>query len=189
NASQSTFKGGLDNSLYTRAIDLTNARFATLSAYFKFNINKTNGAPPDGFRVEVSDDNGQNWKQINIGTRAAWGISGNESDLDDGLVDGKSYTGLDIYGDDSDQDDWVEASTLTRLACNLSGWSGSVIMLRFRVITASDTNPYFGGNHTENDTVGFGGLFIDDVIIYGDSLLTGNPGTRGLEGCQEADDT
>lgn len=188
NASQSTFQGGLDNSLYTRAIDLTNARFATLSAYFKFNINKTNGAPPDGFRVEVSDDNGQNWKQINIGTRAAWGISGNESDLDDGLLDGKCYTGLDVYGDDSDQDDWVEASTLTRLACNLSGWSGSVIMLRFRVITASDTNPYFGANHMENGSAGFGGLFIDDVIIYGDSLLTGNPGTRGLDEDYEADD-
>jgi hypothetical protein len=186
NASTPTFTGGLDNSLYTRAIDLTNARYATFSAFFKFNINKTNGAPPDGFRVEVSDNNGLSWKQINIGTRAAWGISGNESDLGDGIADGKSYTGLDVFGDDAVQDNWVEAGTLTRLGCNLSGWSGSVIMLRFRVITASDNNPYFSGNHTQNDTVGFGGLFIDDVIIYGDSLMTGNPGTRGAE-AQEAD--
>ena len=36
-------KGGLDNSLYTRHIDLTNARKATLSAYLKFNKNIKTG--------------------------------------------------------------------------------------------------------------------------------------------------
>jgi hypothetical protein len=179
NALIDTFTGGIDNSLYTRSIDLTSAREATLSAYFKFNINKTNGRPSDGFRVEVSDDNGVTWKQINIGSRAAWGISGNESDIGDGLSDGKSYTGLDVYGDDTSEDSWIEASTLTRLMVNLSGWSGSVIKIRFRMVTASDGNPYFNGNHFENSTVGFGGLFIDDVTIYGDSLLAGNFGSRG----------
>jgi hypothetical protein len=181
NAVNDTFTGGIDNSLYTRAIDLTNARDATLSAYFKFNINKTNGRPPDGFRVEVSDDNGMSWKQITIGSRAAWGISGNESDIEDGMIDGKSYTGLDVYGDDTDQDHWVESRTLTRLMCNLSGWSGSVIIVRFRVVTASDDNPYFGNNHTENVSVGFGGLYIDDVRIFGDSLHAGTYGSRGID--------
>jgi hypothetical protein len=181
-----TFTGGIDNSLYTRAIDLTNAREATLSAYFKFNVNKTNGRPPDGFRVEVSDDNGMSWQQLTIGSRAAWGISGNESDAEDGLIDGKSYTGLDVYGDDTNQDYWVEAGTLTRLLCNLSGWSGSVIIIRFRMVTASDTNPYFNGNHMENASAGFGGLFIDDVSIYGDSLHSGTYGSRGM-GDQELD--
>jgi hypothetical protein len=86
---------------------------------------------------------------------------------------------LDVYGDDTSEDSWIEASTLTRLMVNLSGWSGSVIKIRFRMVTASDGNPYFNGNHFENSTVGFGGLFIDDVTIYGDSLLAGNFGSRG----------
>jgi flagellin-like protein len=171
NATTKMFSGGIDNSLYTRPIDLTNANDATLSAYFKFNINLTSGQPPDGFRTEISADNGLTWSQLNIGLRTAWGVSGNESDIEDGQTDGKSYTGLDVYGDDTDQDYWVEANTLTRLKCNLTSWRGSVIMLRFRVVTASDDNPYFGGNHLESSTVGFGGLYIDDVIIIGSSLL------------------
>ncbi len=172
NATSNSFAGGLDNSLYSRPLDLTNANDATLSAYFKFNINKTNGRPPDGFRVEISDDNGLTWYQLNLGFRAAWGVAGDESDAEDGKTDGKSYTGLDVYGEDSDNDYWVESNTLTRLNCNLTGWRGSVIMLRFRVITASDDNPYFGGTHIEDNGVGFGGFYIDDVIIYGNSLLT-----------------
>ncbi|MCK5559974.1 MAG: hypothetical protein KAJ51_05250, partial [Thermoplasmata archaeon] len=172
NATSNSFSGGLDNSLYTRPLDLTNARDATLSAYFKFNINKTSARPPDGFRVEISNDNGMTWLQLNLGFRTAWGLSGDEADIEDGKNDGKSYTGLDVYGEDAVQDYWVESNTLTRLNCNLTGWRGSVIMLRFRVITASDDNPYFGANHIEDSTVGFGGFYIDDVIIVGNSLLT-----------------
>jgi hypothetical protein len=158
--------GGLDNSLYTRPIDLTGARNATFSAYFKFNINATASRPPDGFRVEISSDNGVTWKAINLGVRAAWGVSGSEADADDGIPnDGKSYTGLD-----PDNDYWVSADTLTRLNVDISGWAGSVIQMRFRVVTASDTNPDFG-NHYEDGTAGFGGIYMDDIIISGFSLL------------------
>ncbi len=164
--------GGLDNSLYTRPIDLTNARNATLSAYFKFNINIASGRPPDGLRVELSDDNGVTWKAINFGVRSAWGVSGSGSDADDGIAnDGKSYTGLDVYGDDTITDGWVEADTLTRLNTDISGWAGSVVILRFRVVTAADNNPYFGNKHCENPISPIKGIMIDDVIIYGYSLL------------------
>ena len=168
NPDTGNLSGNLDNSLYSRPIDLTNARNATLSAYFKFNINASAGNPPDGFRVEVSDDNGVTWKTITLGIRAAWGVSGNESDIQDGVSDGKSYTGLDPDGDR-----WVEAGTLTRLNCDISGWTGNVIMIRFRVVTASDDNPYFFGNHLEwyGPGAAFGGFYIDDITVTGASLL------------------
>jgi hypothetical protein len=157
--------GGLDNSLYTRPIDLTGARNATFSAYFKFNINSSAGRPPDGFRVEISSDNGVTWKAINLGVRAAWGVSGNDSDASDGIPgDGKSYTGL------NDGDRWVRADSLSRLNVDITGWAGSVISMRFRVVTASDNNPDFR-NHFESAGVGFGGFYLDDVIISGFSLL------------------
>ncbi|UCH88034.1 MAG: type IV pilin [Thermoplasmata archaeon] len=157
--------GGLDNSLYTRPIDLTGARNATLSAYFKFNINASAGRPPDGFRVEISSDNGVSWKALNLGVRTAWGVSGNESDAEDGTPgDGKSYTGLDSGNR------WVHTSTLARLNTDISGWAGNVVMLRFRVVTASDDNPDFS-NHYEWAGAGFGGIYVDDIIISGFSLL------------------
>jgi hypothetical protein len=174
NASTNHLSGGLDNSLYSRPIDLTNARNATLSAYFKFNINTASGRPPDGFRVEISSDNGVTWKAINMGIRSAWGVSTNGSDSDDGVPgDGKSYSGLDRYGDDTQRDGWVEANTLTRLNTDISGWAGSVITLRFRVVTASNDNPYYGGRHYQwrTPTNNAYGLMIDDVIVYGFSLL------------------
>jgi hypothetical protein len=162
------FTGGLDNSLYSRPIDLTNARNATLTSYFKFNINVESGRPPDGFRVEVSTDNAITWKALNFGVRSAWGLSGNDSDASDGVPgDGKSYTGIDSG------DNWVEAGSLTRLNVDLAGWVGEVIRLRFRVVTASDTNPYFGNQHYDSATAGFGGFYVDDIIIYGVSLLEG----------------
>ncbi len=158
--------GGLDNCLYTRPIDLTDAKNVTLSAYFKFNINTAAGRPPDGFRVEISSDNGITWDAINFGARSAWGISGNDSDGDDDEPDdGKSYTGI------NSGNFWVEAGTLTRLNCDLTGWRSKVIQLRFRVITSSDSNPYFGSKHYESSTAGFGGFYVDDVIIYGTTLL------------------
>lgn len=158
--------GGLDNSLYTRPIDLTGARNATFAAYFKFNINASAGRPPDGFRVELSSDNGVSWKAINLGVRTAWGVSGNDSDASDGIPnDGKSYTGLD-----PDNDRWVASDTLSRLNVDISGWAGRVVLLRFRVVTASDTNPDFK-HHYEWSNAGFGGIYIDDIIISGYSLL------------------
>ena len=143
-----------------------------MSAYFKFNINSAAGRPPDGFRVEISDDNGVTWKAINMGVRTSWGVSGNGTDADDGMPgDGKSYTGLDVYGRDTQNDDWVEAGSLTRLNTDISGWAGNVIILRIRVVTASDTNPFFGNVHYNDSGAGFQGIMVDDVIIYGYSLL------------------
>jgi hypothetical protein len=160
------FNDGMDNSLITRSIDMTNARNATLSAYLKFNINTAAGRPPDGFRVEISSDNGVTWDAANLGVRAAWGVSGNGTDADDGVPnDGKSYTGLNVGSN------WVEAGSLTRLNCDLTGWAGKVIQLRFRVVTASDANKYFGAKHYQSSTVGFGGFYVDDVVIHGFSLL------------------
>jgi hypothetical protein len=171
NITNGNFSGGLDNSLYSRPIDLTNALNATFSAYFKFNINTASGRPPDGFRVEISSDNGVTWKAINMGVRAAWGVSGNDTDADDGIPgDGKSYTGIDVYGADTQNDDWVEAGTLTRLNTDISGWTGQVITIRIRVVTASDTNPYFT-EHCEDPNTLYKGLMVDDVIIFGFSLL------------------
>jgi hypothetical protein len=171
NITTGNLSGGLDNSLYTRPIDLTNARNATFSAYFKFNINTASGRPPDGFRVEISSDHGITWRAINMGARSSWGVSGNDSDADDGIPnDGKAYTGLDVYGDDTVTDDWVEAGTLTRLNTDITGWAGEVIILRIRVVTASDNNPYFR-NHCEDPMSTNKGLMVDDVIIFGSSLL------------------
>jgi FlaG/FlaF family flagellin (archaellin) len=161
-------KGGIDNSLFTRSIDLTNARNATLSAYLKFNLNTIPGRPADGFRVELSRDNGINWDPINLGSRTAWGLSGNETDdMDDDPNDGKSYTGI------NSGNYWIETGSLTRLNCNLDGWLGDVIKVRFRVITSSDENPYFKDRHYDTTSAGFGGFYVDDVIIHGFSLQEG----------------
>jgi len=165
--------GGIDNSLTTIPIDLTNALSASLSAYFKFNINTSGGRPPDGFRLEVSSDNGVTWKSINLGVRCAWGVSGTEGDVGDGTMDGKSYTGIDTEGDN-----WVESSTLTRLNTDLTPWLGKVVLLRFRAVTASDHNPYFQGTHWADPNAGFGGIFVDDIVISGYSSV-GDAGTRG----------
>jgi hypothetical protein len=176
NATTDHLSGGLDNSLYTRAIDLTNARNATLTAYMRFNINTSSGRPPDGFRVEVTSDNGRIWKPINLGARTSWGVSGKGADTDDNVTDGKSFAGIDPDGDG-----WIEAGTLTRLSTDLSGWRGSVIELRFRVITSTDDNPFWSGAHYQDPGAGFGGLSIDDVIIYGESLQAENEVTRSLD--------
>ena len=108
-----------------------------------------------------------------MGVRTAWGVSTNGTDDDDGVIDGKSYSGLDVYDHDSSVDGWIEANTLTRLNTDISGWAGSVIILRFRVLTASDNNPYFRANHYQWKTPSNNayGVMIDDVIIYGFSLL------------------
>jgi hypothetical protein len=174
NATTGHLSGGLDNSLYTRNVDLTKARNVTLTAYMKFNVNASTGRPPDGFRIEASDDNGLTWKPLNLGVRTAWGVSGSESDLSDGLSDGRSPTGLDPDGDN-----WVEAGTLTRLSTDLSGWRGKVVQLRFRVVTSADNNPYWDGAHYEDGSAGFGGLYIDDVIIYGESIQAEYETVRG----------
>jgi hypothetical protein len=149
-----TLKGGIDNSLVTIPIDLSRAKDARLNAKLRFNILYPEGRPPDGFRVEVSSDNGLSWRQLNMGVRSAWNVSGTEA----AGPDGTSYTGVDTG------DNWVSAGTLTRLNCDLSGWSGSVIQIRFRVITRNDTV-----NHHQDLGPGFGGFFLDDVTVTGNT--------------------
>jgi hypothetical protein len=165
------FKAGIDNSLYTRPIDLTNARSVEFECQLKFNVNASAGSPPDGFRIEVSDDHGITWKAINKGVRTAWGVSGEGTGwdgssnpyYDDGVTDGMTYPGID-----PESDEWVNTSTLTRLNTDLSGWSGRVVMIRIRVVTSND--PAFPHR---NDSVAWGGLFVDDVKVKGTSILDG----------------
>ncbi|MEF8833033.1 MAG: hypothetical protein V5A66_05920, partial [Candidatus Thermoplasmatota archaeon] len=136
-------KPGIDNSLITDPIDMRNAQSVTLNAEFKFNINGEPGLPPDGFRVEVSEDEGKSWSSINLGGRAATGVSG-----------------------DGDSNYWTTADELTRLNIDLSDYSGEIILLRFRVVTNNDD----GYDNYEDNTVGFGGFYINDVMIVNEEL-------------------
>jgi hypothetical protein len=166
--------GSMDNSLTTGSIDLTTANDVKLSFWTKFNINASAGWPPDGFKVMISDDGGVTWREVNIGFGAGRYVSGTRTDADDyPSNDGKSASG--ITPDNSPG--WVHSDTLTNLEADLSGWAGSVIKLRFRVITNNGWQ-YYGGawhdngaaaHHYEDGTVGFGGLYIDDVQIIGNS--------------------
>jgi hypothetical protein len=148
-------KPGVDNYLVTLPIDLTGALNAHLSAYFMFNFNIQDGAPPDGFRVEVSGNGGITWTAINIGVRSSWGVSGTDPG-----TGGLSPTGISHEGNN-----WVEASTLSRLNVDISAWVGSQILIRFRMVT--NTEP--GYAHVA-DAGKPGGFHIDDVNVYGDSI-------------------
>ncbi len=164
-------KSGIDNSLMTKAINLLDAKDATLSVYFLFNVKDTAGRPPNGFRVEISSDNGVTWNPVNLGVRASWGVSGHWT------VDGKSpdltqaYTGIQDSGVDSATPVWVKAGSLWRLNTNLTGWTGQVIQIRFRVVTNLDPT------HYQSNTV-FKGIAIDDVSVRGNSTLAGAPMIR-----------
>ncbi|MDO9536719.1 MAG: CARDB domain-containing protein [Thermoplasmata archaeon] len=176
-------KPGIDNYLMSTPIDLTNARIAYLSAYVKFNLNYNSGAPPDGFRVEISDDNGITWKAVNLGVRSAWNVSGTDNDASDGYPgDGKSYSGLtDSYNINSSdaanllaaQADgyWVSLDSLTRINIDLSSFSGNAIQIRFRVVTNSDPG-YAHSNNANQVNPDFGGFYLDDVIVEGETILT-----------------
>mgnify|MGYP001043467153 CR=1 FL=1 len=161
------FHEGIDNSLYTRPVDLTNARYAYLEFYTRFNFQSEMGRPPDGFRVEISSDNGVSWSSLNFGVRASWKVSGTESDPSDGVVDGKSFTGIT---EPEDSYNWVPASSITRITLNLKGYTGDVIILRFRLVTNID------GIHYENAET-FKGIYIDDVMVYGESQETTRSGS------------
>jgi len=160
-------KGGIDNSLTTVPIDLTNALDAALHCNLKFNINASDGRPPDGFRVEVSSDNGETWTALNRGVRSSSGLSGSLA----AGPDGTSMTGVNIL------DNWVAGNTLSRLNCDLSGWAGSVILLRFRVVTRTDI-----ATHYESAGAGFGGIYIDDVQVVGNTTTGGGRAVRSQPG-------
>ncbi|MFO7618833.1 MAG: CARDB domain-containing protein [Thermoplasmata archaeon] len=137
---------GVDNSLVTLPIDLTSAKNAELSAYFKFNFNTLDGAPPDGFRVEVSSDGGMRWTAINLGVRSGEGVSGVETGINEG-----NY--------------WVSSSTMSRLKTDLNAWVGNQIIIRFRMVTTDQ----LGYDHY-SDPNQFFGFYVDDVEVTGDSI-------------------
>lgn len=141
---------GVDSSLYTHPIHLENAEDPRLSAYMKFNIDDSAGLPPDGFRVEVSDDDGRTWNSLTYGARSAWNASGTDA------ASGEAYSGT-TENESSDDYGWVDSSTLHRLSADLSGWRGETIRLRFRVFT----------NKTEmyDDPELPKAIFIDDVVV------------------------
>jgi len=164
---------GIDNYLRTTPIDLTNARNAYLSAYLKFNLNTASGAPPDGFRVEVSDNGGISWVPINFGVRSAWGVSGTGNDIDDGSIDGRAYTGLCDSGSASADDYWVEANSLSRVNVDLTSFSGNAIQIRFRVVTCSHTSYAHDAGYAFPVGEEFFGFYLDDVQVYGETIITG----------------
>lgn len=161
-----TLKGGIDNSLISIPIDLSKAKDARLVAKFRFNIPYPEGRPPDGFRVEVSSNNGITWRQINMGIRSGWNVSGRDA----AGPDGTSYTGVNMG------DNWVMSNSLTRLNCDLTGWAGSVIQIRFRIVTRNDT-----AQHYCDLVDGFGGFYIDDVTVVGNTT-TGQGRSAGAAG-------
>ncbi len=142
---------GVDSSLITKQVDLTNARTAYLYFWIRFNLNPAAGVPPATVRVEISDDNGMTWSSITYGVRIGWGASGT------GGISGTSDNGE--YG-------WVKANTLYRINCDISGWAGKSVMIRFRVVTnATDTPTYANSDDPY-------GVFIDDVVVYGEGYAT-----------------
>jgi hypothetical protein len=162
-------KPGIDNYLMTTPIDLTNAKAAYLSAYVKFNFNYASGSPPDGFRIEVSEDNGLTWVAVNLGVRSAWNVSGTDADWEDGYAgDGKSYTGISDAADAGSY--WVNVGSLTRVNIDLSSFSGNAILIRFRVVTNSDPG-YAHSNNANQANPGFGGFYLDDVQVMGETIL------------------
>ena len=148
---------GIDNVLVTKPIVLTNSESAYLFAKMRFNLNSVSGAPPDGFRVEVSPDNGVTWTAINLGVRTGMGVSGTDNS---GTT---SNTGHNLGNN------WIRTDTLTRLNIDLSGWAGKVVLIRFRVTTTNAA----GYNAYEDNTAGFGGFYLDDVVVWGESVQEG----------------
>ncbi len=165
-------KPGIDNYLMTTPVDLTNAKNAYLSAYVKFNLNYQSGAPPDGFRIEISNDNGVTWEAANLGVRSGWNISGTGNDLEDDYIDGKAYSGLGDTGNQATDDYWVGLNTLTRVNIDLSSFSGNAIHIRFRMATNGHEDYLHENNLAQVLDPGFGGFWVDDVIVYGETILT-----------------
>jgi hypothetical protein len=144
---------GIDNSLITKPIDLTRAVEADFNAYFAYNINNDPGLPPDCLRIEVSNDGGNIWKAINYGVRSFSGVS------NAGVNPSASYKA---------------ASTEARVNVDMSAWGGEVVLMRFRIVTTSAASY----EHNEDNTLNWGGLYLDDVTISGTSITeTRSPAT------------
>ncbi|MGA1866683.1 MAG: hypothetical protein ACMUFK_04365, partial [Thermoplasmatota archaeon] len=178
NSKSGDLNDGVDNSLYTRQIDLTSVRTAGLQAMVKFNLDQEPGRPPDGFRIEVSTNNMETWVPLTLGVRSSWGVSGTQPDGSDGILnDGKSYTGLEM---DGTKEYWVPINTLTRVNADLSAFTGSAINIRFRIVTNNvDANHYDDDPSTVDPL--FRGIYIDDVMIYGETQGSTRSGAAYLE--------
>ena len=146
---------GIDSSLITKQIDMSTARSAILDFYIRFNLNPAAGVPPATVRVEVSDDNGMTWRSITYGVRIGWNASGT------GGIAGTLEDGSTGYG-------WVNSGTLVRINCDLSGWAGHSIMIRFRVVTNATSTTTYDPYHSSDPH----GVFLDDVVVYGESYTT-----------------
>jgi hypothetical protein len=140
-----------------------------LSFYLKFNIDQDPGRPPDGLRIEASNDGGLSWISLNLGVRAIQGVSGTETDdLSDGVLDGRTYTGMEDTADSGTY--WVPADSVSRIVTDLSDFAGQVIILRFRVVTNIDTDGHYDKEYDfvppEDE---FRGIYLDDIVVYGES--------------------
>lgn len=140
---------GTDSSLYTSRIDLSNAENPELIAYLKFNLDNRKGLPPDGIRIEVSEDDGRTWDPSpTSGLRAGWGASGDDK-----------WGGYSGETDDDLPEDygWVGIDTLDRVSADLSAWRGENVIIRFRVFTNTT------GDYERDDLPK--AIFIDDVVV------------------------
>jgi len=149
---------GIDSSLITKQIDLTSARSANLDFWIRFNLNPAAGLPPATVRVEISDNNGISWQSITYGVRIGWGASGY------GGMAGTLDNGGTGYG-------WVKSTTLERINCDLSGWAGKSILIRFRIVTNATATVTWDPAHPDDPH----GVYIDDVFVYGESYAQAIP--------------
>ncbi|MBS3790024.1 MAG: type IV pilin [Candidatus Thermoplasmatota archaeon] len=146
NSGEPALPKGVDASLYTSRIDLSNAENPRLNAHVKFNLDNRSGVPPPGFRIDISEDGGRSWDELTYGVRGGWGVSGdNEHGNYSGVSDEEGYG-------------WVHTDTLTRIDAELDGWRDEIVMLRFRVFTNLTTETYENEDYPK-------AIFIDDVIV------------------------
>ncbi len=60
---------------------------------------------------------------------------------------------------------WVSSKTLLRINCDLSGWAGNVILIRFRVVTNATSTETWDPSHPNDPH----GIYLDDVYVSGES--------------------
>ena len=138
---------GVDSSLYTSTISLSNADTPVLNADIRFNFHDGGGRPPNGLRIEITDDDGATWRSLTYGVRAGWNYTGGDCDYS-----GESDEGG--YG-------WVDTETLIRLNTDLSDWRGQNVRLRFRVFTNESEQNFYAEEGGEFPKP----VFIDNVTV------------------------
>jgi len=138
---------GVDSSLYTSTISLSNADTPVLNADIRFNFHDGGGRPPNGLRIEITDDDGATWSSLTYGVRAGWNYTGGDCDYS-----GESDEGG--YG-------WVDTETLIRLNTDLSDWRGQNVRLRFRVFTNESEQNFYAEEGGEFPKP----VFIDNVTV------------------------